>query len=471
MENSSQRIDFRRLFIFLLRKSWIMILCGVICFSAMYWYTASYQVDTYTASATVYVLNGNPNIVNYQYTNANDLNSAVQLLDTYMVVVQSSKVMNVVAERLAADYPGISAEYISRTLSMGSVSQTGVLSVQSTTTSPKLSADICNAVLDVAPAEIIRVVNAGSIEIIDYAEPPEFPDYRSPKRKGLMAALAGVVLAGGLLTLIFLMNHKVTDIESLEENYTPPVLAGILRNKKTPSDQSGFLLKKSSPMEVIEGYAKLRMNLLYTLVGKENKVVVITSAISGEGKSTISANLAISCAMSGKRVLLVDADMRRACQKEYFDYENDNPGLSEILVGSCNWWDAVLLTEQENLSILPAGHLPPNPAELLSLPAIRDLFPEMQQHYDLILMDMPPVNVVSDPLVLSNLVAGCVLVVRQNYTDHRELRNALVSSEMTGMNVLGFAFYGENVKQGKYYGGKYYRHYYGKYGKNDNKEE
>ncbi len=465
MESGTRQINLKKLFFYLLKRCWLIVLCAVIGFAGMYWYTAYYQKDTYTAAATVYVLNGNPNVVNYQYTNVSDLNSAVALLDTYKVVIQSTKVMSVVTERLIGDYPGITPGYIARTLSMGSVSETGVLAIMSTTPDAKLSADICNAVVDVAPAEIIRVVNAGNIEVIDYAEVPESPDYRSPMKRGLIGALAGAVLAGGLLVLLFILNHKVTDTESLTDSYTPPVLAEIQRKNIKGSDPARLLLDSGSLVEQIESYAKLRMNLLYTLAGKENKAIVISSAISGEGKSTIAANLAISCAMSGKKVLLVDGDIRRACQKDHFKYEKETPGLSEALIGEGNWWDMVIPSGRESLSILPAGHAAPNPAELLSLPALSAMLSEMEKEFDLILFDTPPMNVVSDPLEFSSHVAGCVLVIRQDYSDHREIRKSLVSAEMAGMNVLGFVFYGEKLKQGRYYGKKYYKNYYSRYEK------
>lgn len=465
MESGAHQINIKKLAIYLLKRCWLIILCAAIGFAGMYWYNTNYKQDTYTAYATVYVLNGNPNVVNYQYTNTADLNSAVQLLDTYMVVIKSTKVLSVVTERLIGDYPWIFADYISSTLSMGSVSETGVMKIMSTTTNAKLSADICNAVVDVAPAEIIRVVNAGNIEIIDYADPPEFADARSPMKQGLIGAMAGAVLAAALLALLFLMNRKVTDAESLTEKYTPPVLAEIQRKKTKGEDPARFLLDNDSQMETVESYAKLRMNLLYTLAGKETKAVAISSAIAGEGKSTIAANLAISCAMSGKKVLLVDADIRRACQRDHFKYEEDKPGLSEILIGESQWQDTVIASGRDNLDILPAGHAAPNPAELLSLPAFTVLLAELEQHYDLILFDTPPINVVSDPLALSSHVAGCVLVTRQNYSDHREIRRALISAEMAGMNILGFVLYGEKLKQGKYYGKKYYKKYYSRYEK------
>lgn len=462
MSDKSQRIDLKKLFFFVLKRVWILIICAGIGFAGMYCYTRYYQSDTYTSYATMYVLNANPNLVNYQYANISDLNTAVQLLDTYMVVVRSSKVMDVVAERLQAKYPGISTGFISSTLSMGSVGETGVLRIMCSTGSAQLSADICNAVVDVAPAEIIRVVNAGSIEVIDYAEPPYGPDYRNPTRKGIMGATAGAALAGAILVFLFLMNHKVTEAEELTEAYTPPVLSSVIRERKKGKDPGAFVLDKNSPIITSESYAKLRMNLLYTLINKENKVIAVTSAISGEGKSTITANLAIACAISGKRVLLIDGDMRRASQQAIFGYDKDLPGLSEVLIGSCKWWDAVLSDERENLNILPTGHLPPNPAELLALPDMAELLSETQQQFDLVLIDLPPINIVSDPLMVSSHVAGCLMVVRQGYSDHREIRKALSSAELTGMDVLGFIFYGEKINQGSYYSKRYYdkKYYY-----------
>ena len=467
MKKQSFRIDLVKLTRFLLKNCWLIIIFALIGFFSLYGYTRFYLKDTYTTYATMYVLNGNPNLVNYQYTNTTDLNSALQLLDTYMVVVRSKKVLNVVAERLSPTYPGITPEYIAGTLSMGSVADTGVLRVICTTNDPQLSADICNAVLDVAPSEIIRVVSAGSIEIIDYAEPPSEPDYRAPKKKGMVGAIAGGVAAAAILVFIFLINHEVADAEELTDNYTVPILASVKRAKKNNPDAKAFKISLDSPMETLESYAKLRMNLFFTLAEKERRVVEVTSSISGEGKSTIAANLAISCAMSGKRVLLIDGDMRRSCQREIFGYGDHAPGLSDALIKACTWQDALIHSDTENLDVLPAGQVPPNPAELLGTAAMKKLISETEQAYDLVFLDVPPVNIVSDPLVLSPFVTGCLFVVRQNFSDHREIRKALIAAEMAGMNVMGLVFYGENIHQGSYYGRKYYK----KYGDNYEKKK
>ena len=461
------RIDLLKLCMYLLKRCWLIVLCAAIGFFVGYRQASRHRVETYTASGTMYVYNGNPNLINYQYTSASDLYSAVQLLDTYMVVVRSNKVMDVVAERLSADYPGISNSFIAGTLSMGSVSETGVLQVSCTTMDAQMSYDICSAVLDVAPQAIIDVVGAGSCQPLDYPVVPTVPAVTSPTRRAMTDASIGAVLAAGALVLMFLLNRKVAAAKELAENYTPPVLSSIQRQKQKNEDPSVFLLNDQSSMELIESYAKLRMNLLYTLVDKENNAVVVSSAISGEGKSTVAASLAISCAMSGKRVLLIDGDLRRACQRENFGYKKEVAGLSDVLIQSCKWQDVLLATNWERLFILPAGRVPPNPAEMLSGERLRKMLAETEQIFDLVLIDTPPINIVSDPLALSDAVGGCLFIVRQNYSDHRDVRKALIAAEMTGMNILGFAFYGEKVNQSSYYGSyyrrKYYKNYYHKY--------
>ena len=462
MNNNEIIIDLSKLVKYFLKWIWIPIALAVLGFGYRYWHTTFRMPNTYTASGTMYVFNGNPNLVNYQYASATDLDSAVKLIDTYMIVVRSKKVMDVVAERLSQEYPGIEPAFISGSLAMNNVADTGVVRVSSITAEPQLSADICNAVLDVAPAEIIRVVGAGSVEVIDYAVAPESADNRRPMRRGTIGGMAGFVLGLGVIFLLFLFNRRISDEKDLTENYAPPVLSSIRRVKGDRPDAGDFVLTRKSPMEQMESYARLRMNLLYTLVDKPSNIVVVTSAVSGEGKSTIAANLAISCALGRKKVLLVDADLRRGCQRDIFNYEKAKNGLSEALVGDCRWQDAVIKNIHETLDLLPSGKFPPNPAELLGSEQMLRLLEEMGKEYDLVLLDMPPVNVVTDPLVLSSHVAGCLFVARQNYSDHRDLKKALSAAELTGMNVMGFVFYGEKLEEGGYYRKRYYKKYYGK---------
>lgn len=464
MNRRANQIDLTKMLIYILKHLWLVVLCVELGFAARYMYTTRKLPDTYTAQGTMYVNNGNPNLSEDQYVNSGDLNSAIALIRTYLVVVKSDKVMGPVTEKLNVSHPGITAAQVSSGLTMESVSETGVVAVKSTTQDPQLSADIVNVVMEVAPDEIIRVVGAGNVEIMDYATVPVLPNNRNAIYAGIRnGASIGGIVAIAILAVLFLLNQKITEAQDLKDNYTPPVLASIKRIESGRASADSFILTNQSPMETIENYAKLRMNLFYTLVGKEKNAVVITSSISGEGKSTIACNLAISCGMSGKKVLLIDGDMRRATQNEIFTLGQHTDGLSDVLIGKCSWQNTIKKGIKENVDLMPAGHFPPNPAELLETKEMKAFLQEMEEVYDVILLDMPPINIVADPLVVSSSVAGCIFVTRQNFSDKRDIRKALIASEMTGMNVLGFVFYGEKINQGGYYSRRYYRSYYNKY--------
>ena len=458
-----------KLAMYLLKRCWIIIICAAIGFGYMYWRASDHR-DTYTSSGTMIVENNNPNTRNIGYYSASDSYSAQELIKLYTELVKTESVSDRIAEYLLRDGSGWPEEfavptgsYVASTISMSAVNETQIVRVYCRTDNPKKSFAICNAILHVAPATLGE--QFGSCTALDFPKnPPTAPDYYSPRGQALRGALYGGALAAAVLAVIFLFNRKIQDTKDLTDNYQPPVLASVKRDKHENDDPGSFLLSSKSEMNIAESYSKLRMNLFYTLVEKQNNAVVVTSAISGEGKSTITANLAISCAMSGKKVLLVDADMRRACQRDIFHYKRKQAGLSNVLAGNCSWKDTIINAKQhEELDIMPAGQQPPNPAELLSSHHMRELLKELNQHYDLVLLDAPPINIVSDPLALSDFTAGSLFVVRQNFSDHGEIRKALSSAELTGMNILGFIFYGEKLEQSSYYSRKYYKGYYHKY--------
>ena len=479
MNKQKSSINLVKLALYVLKRIWLVILCAAIGFFVMY-SRASKKEDTYTASGTMFVTNSNPNLINYGYTNTSDISSAVQLVAIYSEVIKSETVMQRVLEYridkvetdgvqqdllLGQKYPGLTTDYIRSAISMVSVNETPMVRVWCTTTDPVASADICNAVLQVAPSAIKEVVGAGDAKPQDFATVPTSANARNDMRQGLIGGLAGAIAAAALLALLFLLNHRVMDTDELTEYYTLPILAAVRRIKGNEENPGSFLLDEDSNMDKVESYAKLRMNLLYTMVGKERHTILVTSAVSGEGKSTITANLAISLAMSGKKILLIDADMRRACQNDLFDCGEDAKGLSDILIGNAELSGTIVSGVRENLDLLPAGTVPPNPSELLESGKMLELLSKLEEMYDLILLDAPPINIVSDPLALSKLAAGSVFVVRQGFSDHREIRKALIEAEMIGLELLGFVFYGEKIRQGSYYTRRSYQgyRYYSRY--------
>lgn len=454
------QIDFMRLFRYMLKHIWLPILCAVIGFAGMYYYYDHRTVDTYTASATMYVSNGNPNAINYQYTTMSDMSAAVMLVDTYGVVVKSNKVLDAVAERLQN---GISNSYLASTLSMSSVGETGVMRISCTTTDPQLSMDICNAVADIAPAEIIRVVNAGSAEVIDYATLPKAPNSRQVMKKAMIGGLAGAVAGAGILFLFFILNRKLADEKDWSENYEPTLLASIPKQPKHAA-KAEYLIGDHTASNVLAAYGKLRMNTSFSL-RDECRLLIISSSVPGESKSILAANLAISFAMDGKQVLLIDGDMRKPTQSDLFKLDMADGGLTDMLVHASGKPGRLHTDVRPNLDVLPAGTVPPNPTELLGSREMKEMLEDAAQRYDIIILDTPPINVVPDALTLANENASMLFVTRVNYSDHREIRKALSAAELSGMHVLGTAMTCANRTSQGYYNYRYYKRYYGYYDK------
>lgn len=455
------KIDLMRLLKYLLARIWLPIICAVICAGVMFYHSSFMVPDTYTASATLYVYNANPNVVNYQYVNLSDLNTAVQLIDTYMAVIRSNKVLDAVLERL--DNPRLTTAAISASLSMGSVSGTGLLRISSTTPDPQLSMDICNAVASIAPHEIIRVVGAGSLEVVDYAELPKGPNSHNTMRNAMLGGMAGGVLACGLLVLMFLLNQKLTESKELTDMYTPPLL-GVIPLQPEMKRRADYLLGNNSPTQLLVAYGKLRMNLTFAMKDKP-KMLLVSSSVPGEGKSTVAANVAVSFAKDGKRVLLIDGDMRKPSQELLFDVNTHGSGLSEMLIGEASKDEAVLHEVRPNLDLIRSGTIPPNPAELLNSVEMRDFLHKQSDMYDLIVLDVPPINVVSDPLVLSDLGLNLLFVTRGGYSDHREIRKALKAVEFTDIPLLGMVMTGADLRRETGMSHKSYDRYYRVYDK------
>ncbi|MDO4501440.1 MAG: CpsD/CapB family tyrosine-protein kinase [Erysipelotrichaceae bacterium] len=187
-----------------------------------------------------------------------------------------------------------------------------------------------------------------------------------------------------------------------------------------------------------EAYKLLRTNLSFTLVSdKPCKVIGVTSANRGEGKSTTSINMAYTFAQSGKKVLLIDADMRLPSIANKLNLKNKK-GLSDYIVGSAPKKDVTLqYKNMENFHIILSGSLPPNPSELLGSEKMVSVVERLNRYYDYIILDLPPVNIVTDALVAKELVDGLVLVVRENYSNKRSLNACIKAIGFLEIPLLG----------------------------------
>ena len=226
--------------------------------------------------------------------------------------------------------------------------------------------------------------------------------------------------------------------------------------KSTPVQiEAGFQSKKI-PFAIIESYKAIRTNLSFLLASAKNNVVVITSPNSGEGKSTTAVNMAIAFSQLGERVLLVDGDMRRSSLHKKLKVENDD-GLSNILAGMSTL-ENCLKSINDNLYFLPSGKIPPNPSELLGSAAFEKLIAEVAPKYNCVIIDTPPMNVVSDTLVAAPHTAGIVLVVRDGQTQNEDIKRVIEASKLAHIKILGTVINGNKESRGRNY--KYNSRYY-----------
>lgn len=208
---------------------------------------------------------------------------------------------------------------------------------------------------------------------------------------------------------------------------------------------------------VAEAFKITRTNVEFSSINSRPRSLMITSSSQGEGKTMVFSNLAITYAQMGRKVLLVDADLRRPAVHRYFGYVNRR-GLTNVLIGAGHYSDFILPTLTENLSILPAGPIPPNSADLLMSQTMTDLIEELEQVYDLVLVDAAPVGVVTDAAILSTKVGATMFVVRSGMTNKKQLRRAVDLLEQVNARVLGYVMTGID-SESEDYSYYYYQEY------------
>lgn len=318
-------------------------------------------------------------------------------------------------------------------------------------------------------ANITEQSNIGYIEIIERAGIPVRPS--SPK---LLINLAiGIVLGLGMgLVVVFVKELVDVRIQSPEElkrlGHTPLAavvgmdheLQKLTSGGKIVGGQGGkkgldsHLITYSYPFSsVAESYRQVRTHLQFAKQGTMPHVILISSPAPGEGKSTTAANLAIAVAQNGRKVLLVDGDLRKPILEQLFGVKKE-PGLSELLTGRATLSGAIQKTLVENLSIMVCGAIPPNPAEVLGSEKMRGLIEQVRSDYDVVLLDSSPLLAVTDPSVLTTLADGVIIVVSAGKTRQEELQHSVELVESVGGRILGVVLNNLDLKRAY---GVYYR--------------
>lgn len=326
--------------------------------------------------------------------------------------------------------------------------------------------------------DVGKVVQANNIRIVDAAIPPM--RHVSPNMvKNLAMALFLGLIGGVLLALAAeYLDNSVQSVDELTALLQAPILGHVpridpanLREITESRDREIYAFTKPHS-KVAELLRSVRTNVLFRTGQRtsqaERRTLLVTSAGVKEGKTFVSGNLGAIIALSGSRVLVIDADMRRPRQHKAFDIDAKE-GLSNVLIGELPVEQAIIPTHVPNLDLLPAGRIPTNPAELLGSAAMAELVAAATD-YQVVIIDSPPMSAVSDPLIISPLVDGVLLVVEHGRTPKRAIRQCVTQMRHVDSTVLGAVVNKIDDRPGRYGYGTYYDYTYRYYERDDEKK-
>ena len=295
-----------------------------------------------------------------------------------------------------------------------------------------------------------------NVQVIDTAEMPRAPILPNHQRDLLFALMTGFLLAVGLAFGMEYLDSRLKTPDDIKHHLGVPFLGLIpavhSKDLKGPSP----LLDRGVPASFSEAMRGIRTSVIFSTAAEGSRTVMVTSTAPSEGKTVVSTNLADALAQAEQRTLVIDGDMRRPRVHDVFEFAQE-PGLSNVLVGNVTIDAAIRKTNNPFLSVLPAGLIPPNPAELLGSPRYRRLLEELGKDYDWIIVDAPPVMAVTDAAVISNGVGGVVFVVGAEMTPRRTAQVAIDQLTAARARIIGAVLNRVNVERHSYYYAQYYR--------------
>ena len=468
-------IDLKSLFSLIINKWWIIILAALVGGGAAFGFSKLCMPLKYSSELAMYVqsyttFNENPE------HNYNNINNSKQLINTYEKVLVDNAVLNDIGEKLTETFDEgviadsfavsdgrISPASLRSCITITSPTDTSVLNMTAVTKNPELSAAICNNMALVAPDYIQRAVGVGEINAIDTAKVQYNPVSPNVKKNTALGAFAAAFLAVVIIILIDFFDNTVKETEWLSEKYKKAIIGEIQQfeqeKKNDKADKHIRLTDKDVPFAVVESYKSIRTNVNFALSPFEKKVFTVSSTSPAEGKSTTSANIAIALAQGGSKVLLIDGDLRKSVQHKIFGVRN-RKGLSTAIGKMADIDECIAKDVMENLDVMPAGPIPPNPSELLASENMTSILEKLSERYSIIIIDTPPVNVVTDSMELARNVSGTIMVVRYGDTTTDDVDEAMKKIEFSKMNMLGFILNGVKTKhKGKYYSKYKYKYY------------
>ena len=455
-----------------LQRLWLAIgLLIVVCTLSSYFVTRVSYTPHYVASATMSVttVSGGGSYMNAE--------SAQQMAAVFPYVLTSGVLEDVVAESLGMDrLPG--------TISAQAEDGTNFLTMSASADDPQVAYNLLHAVIDNYPAVGEFVFGETRLQILDETGIPSDVQREEVIRGScIRGALLGVVI-GFVILCIYVFSHRtVKSRDKLKRRINLQDLGSLpfVRAKKRRKQQEHPLciLDERISFAYLEAVRKLRIRVMKEIEEKKIKTILVTSSVPGEGKTTISVNLAIALAGQGKKVILVDCDPRNPSVVRILGEEGTHPGIGAVLRGKVKPSDAftsVKVADDCHLTVMFGGEPSKDDAVLLGRRQMKAFIEEVQKEADVVVLDTAPAELLVDASLMARYVDAALYVVRYDYTKMNRIRAGIQSLSMRGIRMLGFVFNGDRSAKERRYGYGYsygncrygsYGHYghYGRYGR------
>ena len=370
-----------------------------------------------------------------------------------------------VSEEIGGVY---SWQQIKKMMQVSSVNETEYIMVSVTANNPKTAYRIADCICRKAQGKFAEIFKGGEAIIVDKVIYPQYADSKGGLQKVLISIFLGGALGTFIVVLMNLFDRKIRKSEEISEKYNVSILGETMlsKNKKKKKGKKGNahsesdrIIDETTDFDTVETYKAIRTNIMFSVpMHEKGKVIVVTSASPGEGKTTTSINLALMFAQMGVKVLLIDCDLRKPRIHRYMGLKR-GAGVSNIICGYTEAENAVYRNVKENLDVITAGDIPPNPAELFENQSFAGMIERLQEEYEYIFVDTPPITVVTDAVVVMKHCTGAILVARQGVTITDLFAAAVDEAKRADAKILGAIFHDSKEKQSKHY---YYQR--GKYG-------
>lgn len=474
--SDEMEIDIQRLLGAVLKRIWVVILACVVGAAVALGGTLLFISPKYQSSAMFYVNNSNISVGDVSVSmSSGDLSTSRGLVKSYIVILNTRETLVDVI-----DYSGVDRKVteLEEMIEAEAVDSTEIFKVTVTSDDPNEAQKIADAVAYILPKRIGTIIDGTSAKVADAAVVPVKPSSPSYPKNTVIGFLLGLLLSVGVIVLRELFDVTIRTQEDITQVCDHPVLAAV-PDMEAPSKGGYYNPRKQEKSEASrknvpvvggdisfaasEAYKLLRTKLQFSFADDNDcHIIGVSSALTGEGKSLSAVNLAHSLSQLNKKVLLIDADMRRPSIFTKLPVQK-MPGLSNFLTGQNDLNTLIqpcgIPGDERAFAVISSGRIPPNPMELLSSPRMAKFLELLRDHYDYVIIDLPPVGEVGDALAVAKSVDGFLLVVRQNYCNSLALKETVRQFAFVDSRILGLVF-NCTTEDGAGYGKRYYKKYY-----------